>query len=383
MKTRKCAVTSAVLFAAAVLQARLNGQESGVSYGTDTIGAVDNSLLANTVLQPEPEPEDEEPVAPVPPRRGLFARGFLGATGPGRIQRAPNMFGDTEGGGINILESIPTGARRFKISENNSPMPAHRIFFNYNHFHNAFQQVEPDRDEHLDRFTLGVEKAWHGGIFSTEVRIPFVAGMDEVQPGLFPTVEGGQFGNMSLTFKRLLCETEYSATSIGLGVTLPTGPDNELGNITVRNDAVHLHPFVGWLFTPNDSHFFTAFAQFDFDTNGNRVEGTGGGTRIQEQALMFFDAKAGWWVYQNPCACYITGAAPFIELHYTQTLQDEDAFGGLGHGFGAVNVLNITGGLHLLVCTNWEVTVAAVAPLRDEEEHLFDAEIGVQINRFF
>jgi hypothetical protein len=42
---------------------------------------------------------------------------------------------------MDVLADLAGGDRRFKISENNSPFPQDRIFFNYHHFHNAVVDV--------------------------------------------------------------------------------------------------------------------------------------------------------------------------------------------------------------------------------------------------
>jgi hypothetical protein len=160
---------------------------------------------------------------------------------------------------------------------------------------------------------------------------------------------------------------------------------------TVENEAFYLQPFVGMLWTPNERMFGQFLMQFDFDTNGNRVRfnglaGSPSGV-IQDQTLLFLDASFGYWLYRNPCSDgHITGIAPMLEIHHTTTLEDSDSFGVTGaNGLNLfanpdnrLDVLNITGGVRVEVHGDRYLTVAAVAPLREGPEHLFDAEVAIQ-----
>jgi hypothetical protein len=179
--------------------------------------------------------------------------------------------------------------------------------------------------------------------------------------------------------------------SVGLGIVLPTADDARLFTTpggallgTVENDAVHLQPFIGYLATPSDRLFYQAFAQLDFDTNGNIVRRGNSSGRIHDQTLLMFDLQVGYWLYRNECCCrYLTGIAPVAELHYTTTIEDSDSVLGVSNPFNRQDILNITGGLQVSLGRLAMLTVAASAPLRDEEDALYDAELLVQFNRWF
>src|SRR5690606_114954 len=94
------------------------------------------------------------------------------------------------------------GDRRFKYAENNSPFLMNRTFFTYNHFHNAVIDVN-GVDQAVDRYMFGIERVVTP-VTSLELRVPLAGGLDAVQVLGSSDTEALEFGNMSLSFKRML-----------------------------------------------------------------------------------------------------------------------------------------------------------------------------------
>ncbi len=343
--------------------------------------------------------------------------------GMGYDSAAPGMIGDFFGGGYRIrLDEFKTfsqeytniaiagGDRRFKLAENNSPFPIDRVFFNFNHFHNALRTAN-SHDAHLNRGVAGLEKTFLDQWWSFEFRLPFLSGLngDQVMNSQTADNVSNEFGNIALALKRLLFRTDTLAASMGLGIVLPTGPDARFFDspgditpiVTLENDAYYLQPFAGLWWTPNERFFAQYSIQADFDARGNGVfvSGNGPGREgvIQDQTLMFLDASFGYWLFRDPYGDrLVTGIAPMIELHHSTTLQDSDlvnldsAVGGsvpadnaITNPFNRMDVLNLTGAIRLEIAGRSYLTFAGVMPLRTEEEKLFDAEFGVQYTRFY
>jgi hypothetical protein len=332
------------------------------------------------------------------------------------LASVPNMIGDFFGGGGSIFPStiagsgysqvaIAGGDRAFKISENSRPIPTDRVFFNFHHFHNAVKLADSSspiygRVEDLNRYTFGLEKTFHDGWGSVEVRIPFAQGLSATQTD--GGVLGTEFGNVVLTTKGTLWKDCDSIVAAGLGVSLPTARDfvfNDLFGVhTVENEAVHLLPFLGASRVISDRWQVTSYAQLDFDANGNPVSFSSIPAGVyQDQTLLHLDIATSYTLYSNPCARLITQIRPALELHYTTTLENSDVVGpdqGITNPFNRLDVLNLTAGVHVNVTEVSVLTVAAVAPLR-KEEYLFDngfgpsggglpdAELTVQFNRFW
>ena len=348
------------------------------------------------------------------PGFGQLAGGY-GATG-GANSPLPGMIGDFFGGGYSMriqsagqthghFTTVPGsgGARRSKIAENNSPLPIDRVFFNYHFFKGALASAD-NRSSSLDRYTFGYEKTFLDGTMSAELRVPFVHGLDPqqvAQPSATDNNEATAFGNMSLAIKAMLYEGRTVYVSAGLGMIFPTAADAELymdsrndsnPDLLIENDSVFLQPFLGVLWTPRDRRCWVQFfSQADFDTTGSKVTLSGNPPStgvLQDQTLLFMDLSVGRWIYRSsPNRSIITGLAPILELHYSTTLNDTDVFRPFPgdevlNPANRLDILNLTAGLRFELHGNSWLTVAAVAPLRDGEEALFDTEVGVQYIRF-
>ncbi len=377
-----------------------------------------------------PSPAEEGKAAPgaataegaaeqaAPPTNAL-AGNYGAASGP--ASTAPNMIGDFFGGGARFFGAGPLGSvqnasvgiaggdRRFKIVEGESPLPTDRVFFDYNSFQNALQDVQ-NQSRNLDRFTFGVEKTFRDGLWSVELRAPLSGDYNSSQslsPGA--SLSDTEFGDLSMAVKRFLIRREHFKVSAGLGIVFPTGQDWTVADssgtidIKVRNEAVHVQPFLGAAWEPNDRLFCLAFTQADFDTHGNTVLMRGVSTApdlspvgiFQEQSLLFLDLNIGYWIYRNDKATWLTGIAPAVELHYATTMQDEDLVSGPVGSIGAGNpqdgpvgagrrdVLDLTGGLYFQLGRCSMLTVAAVAPLKTGVNREYDSEFIVQFNRKF
>lgn len=339
----------------------------------------------------------------------LAASDFGAGRGYGSV--APGMVGDFFGGAYQInavtagqssgqFTNLPAagGDRRFKISENYSPFPIDRVFFNYNHFHRALETAD-GREANLNRATFGVEKTFLDQWWSYEFRLPFASGLnnDQVVSSTADNVST-EFGNIAMALKRLVSTSDTTAVSAGLGIVLPSGANGNLYDssgtliVTTFNDAVYLQPFLGLWYTPTDRFFAQFNVQADFDVRGNRIDfvqvGNGPEGTVQDQALLFLDGSIGYWIFRDPYAdSFITGLAPIIELHHNTTIEDPDQLRSgpdeVTNPNRRLDVLNLTGALRLELAGVSYLTFFGVAPLRDNEEKLFDAEFGVQYTRLY
>jgi hypothetical protein len=356
---------------------------------------------------------------PVEPARSPARPSSLGSRR--RLASVPNMFGD-----IGIMTAtalfidpqgnqrsvgafdIPGagGSRRVKIAENSSPFPVDRVYFMYNHFHNVYEfqetQVVPilqtfQRQLPIDRYTVGVEKTFWDEWASVELRLPMNGSLDAA--GSAFAVNGGHYGNLAVIVKRLLYDDGVLAMSAGLGLDLPTGSEAEgrigTNRFTFENDSVHLLPYLGLIWQPADELFFTGFLQVDVAANGNEVVLATPGFpqrslgQYNEQNLLYADLGAGYWLYRNPYAEFITGVAALVEAHYTTAVQDSDAVlvetsqltMQISNPLNRFDVVNATLGVNFDFSGTANLRVAGVFPLGDEaDQRLFDSEVQVQFN---
>ncbi len=127
----------------------------------------------------------------------------------------------------------------------------------------------------VHRFTPGFEKTFLDGMVSFEMKIPFAVTLDSnlVQDGGYD-LSHGEFGDVALTVKALLFNSDRLAIAGGLMVSVPTASDTNVvladGTPLVRieNRSTHLAPFLGFLWTPNDRFFVQGFYQVDVEAGG-------------------------------------------------------------------------------------------------------------------
>ncbi|MEX0866956.1 MAG: hypothetical protein WD030_06320, partial [Pirellulales bacterium] len=263
----------------------------------------------------------------------------------------------------------------FKVSDNGVVMPVDRIFFNFNHYHNAIYVDTGGgaRRMNVDQYTFGVEKTFFDGLTSLEVRIPFAYTADSHQevseyPGM-----ATEFGNIILIPKLLLVSNGNTNVAVGLGIGLPTSRDTELvffgeGSFIVESESVVLSPFLGFNHRLSDRWWSTGYLQASFDCNGNSVlvDNTVVGV-YQEQALLSLDLALNYELYFNTSARYFRRVVPTVELHLTTSLQDSDDVHFVSNPLNRFDILNLTAGFHIDVTRLSRLSVAAVVPLRHEE----------------
>ena len=136
--------------------------------------------------------------------------------------------------------SLPyPSVRGFKVSENMSPRPQDRFFYNFNYYNNvnatinAYNQVPI---EHLKayRHLFGWEKTFNEGKGSIGLRLPLnTLTADPTMQGL-STPTRTAMGNLTVFAKYILEQNPRtgSLASVGLAVTVPTGPGDSPGRLT-------------------------------------------------------------------------------------------------------------------------------------------------------
>ncbi len=393
------------------------------------------------VAQPQPAQEEERPAEPVAPAQIHDPREVriepmdntltrcppceedcmcfhLPPCCPSPVRRTPEMFGDVflasqcygEGVDGGFLVSFPGMSLGQKIADNNNPLPRHRVYYTFNYFQDAVDYAFTSDDElnergqeDLRRHTLGIELPFCCENFSVELRVPMEHRIDQrrfTEGGEFSYGFGG-FGNVLLVTKALLGECDCFAWSMGLGIELPTGRDATAGTdqltFNVENEAVHLHPYLAFVWTPTCKLFFESFTQLDVTTKGNRVtafdlnsESTQFLGNTHTPHLLFVDAAAGYWLYcDDPCRRFSSLAA-MAEVHYVTAVEDgepleatlgvDDYFlcDGVVH-HGGIDVVNLTLGLHAECGPCKSLRIAGAFPITDSQ--LFSSELILQFNR--
>ena len=285
-----------------------------------------------------------------------------------------------------------------KIVENASPIPRDRVYFNYSDF-NGVPLIE--NGVTVNRYTPGFEKTFFDGMSSIEVRTPFASTLSN-NLYVFDSNNGGstQFGDLTIYLKQLFYKSETFAASVGLGFELPTASNTHVFEFagqplfTVKNQAVHLLPFIGSVYSPNEKIFVQQFLQFDFDANGNSVQtnNPSGGTqtvgRLTDMSYLYYSIGAGYWLYNNPGSDrLLTRIAPIVELHYNKSLTSTDLVSAPPQFIGAQGInqdlLNGTIGVTAMLKQNSSLTLGYVTPLSSIDHRQFNSEFRLMFNWFF
>lgn len=298
-----------------------------------------------------------------------------------------------------IPNPAETVVGRLKIAENTSPIPRDRVFVNYSLFDNV--PLFPGGVT-VNRFSPGFEKTVLDGWGSFEMRFPLASTLDSSFDVDGPAQTGKvQFGDLYMVGKYLLARTDRAALSAGLVVTVPTANDLRVflsdGEqlVQVRNQTVHLMPFLGWLYAPG-RFFAQGFVDIDIDTNGNEVlinqwgRGLMPSGRIQDTTLLDVNFSTGYWAFRRPArhaAAHVRGFAPMLELHLTRSLQSADYVSSGGFRIGQprddTQFLGLVLGGAIEMCNQNMLTVGYAVPIGNGADQPFDGELRAFWNRFF
>ncbi len=360
-----------------------------------------NEVLLATQLQPRPSTGPTYVPAPQ-------------SSNPGMI--GDFLFGGYRYGGGTLIDgasvAIAGGGRVSKIAENSSPLPQNRVFFNYNSFSNATQDVNGDA-QNVDQILFGVERTFLDGLCSLEFRLPFSGGVDATQSLGESNTLATEFGNLTLAIKALLFQRNDWSVSTGLGMIFPTAEDAVIASgfngsqqidSIFTNESFYLQPFLGVHYSSQRPLFFQFFMQTSFDTSGSEISVVNNNNvfsavaapasdRVYTQSLLFLDFSldfsAGYWIYRPKCQRnLITGIASMIELHYTSTISEldlPDFQSPVSDNVFESNMrndqLNITAGVLINIGRSTSLRVAGVAPLRSGRDRSFDSSVSVQLIR--
>lgn len=302
--------------------------------------------------------------------------------------------------------TAPGATSRFKLAENQSPIPRNRVFYNFSHFHNSVDDGVGS-NFNINRHTFGLEKTFLNGMTSAEIRIPFAStvGATQIVAAGQPFTEATEFGDIGWAGKVLLINGPIVQVSGGIAGSLPTAPDLEVienNNMSrIENEAFHLGPFIGVVVRPGSRLTISGVVQMDFDLNGNGFYDVQGGLQsmgqIQDQNLFLASVSAAYWMRQGQNQNLISDIAGIVELHFSTSTVEGDFIVPTGYSpydranaiiateGSTTNILNLTGGVDLRMGPQNSIVIGAGVPLRSDavQDSLFDTEIIFQFNRFY
>lgn len=285
----------------------------------------------------------------------------------------------------------------FKITENENPRPTDRLFVTYNYYSNVSFGFEPFD---LHRETFGFEKTFLQGNASVGLRVPF---LQQDGDSLSPSGIGDL--NAILKFALINDEATGNLLSAGLAVTFPTASEQFSKGSFVTNrtfppvgNGSGSQPFVPGSSgatssvvsydIDDDAILFQPFVGFIYKLDRFHVQGFTTLVLSSEQArdpvLLTNALGIGYRVFQNECQGVIRYVTPTLEVHVTTPLSKRGNSDQivLNAGSGDIvvfpDIVSLTGGIHVGLCRNLDLTVGVAVPVTGPRP--FDVEATVQLN---
>jgi hypothetical protein len=295
-----------------------------------------------------------------------------------------------------LADASSGGVGRLKIAEGGTVLPQNRVFMRYNYFHNV---AYSNPGVALNRFTPGFERAFMDGLFSVELRAPFASDARVNSTFDGDSFQAGgvtRFGNLTTYLKTLLLDRDDLAISGGLGISTPTASDLRVNLddgtelLRVGNNAAHLQPFLGMLYTPSERLFAHGFLQFDFAGSGNRVaindgNGLANVGSITDPNHLFLNFGVGGWLVRNNGRKGLTGVIPTLELHHTNSINRGETLSAgpfdVGNYAGAVSMTSAVAGTTFEFGQASQLTLGYATPLTGGVGQMYDGAFRLMYTR--
>lgn len=289
---------------------------------------------------------------------------------------------------------------RMSIAENSSPLPRNRVFVNYSYFNSV--RLRPEGVD-VHRFSPGFEVMLSDKA-SFEIRTPFASTLSSSFTLDGATTTGTEFGDIFFAVKQILAQTENTLWTLGLGITLPTADDLNIGLsngnelIRVENQTFHLQPFIGYMLMLTDKLFAQGFVQLDLDALGNDVfinpnsnaaEKLVFAGTVRDTTTLRYDLSLGYWLRKQGehRGKTLTSIVPMAEYHFSRSLDNNETVSlnnvTIGQSGNGVQRNTAVAGCHFGVCNNHQITLGYAIPIGNGADQQFNSEVRAFWNRQF
>jgi hypothetical protein len=224
---------------------------------------------------------------------------------------------------------VPVGSRYngISITDNDSPRPTDRLYFNYSYYDGIGGQMNPDfGNVTMNRPMVGFEKTILDGNASIGLRLPFI------QLNGPPGTDVQGVGDLTVLTKFALINdlTTGNILSVGLVITTPTGVgEANFPDGTTLPHSTLFQPWVGFV------------RMFD----RGYVQGISAvivPTDRRDTTLLANSLGVGWWLYRAENDRFLRGITPVAEVHIRTPLNNRNN-NSLVY---LQDQVNVTGGMH-------------------------------------
>jgi hypothetical protein len=275
-------------------------------------------------------------------------------------------------GGSPIFPAV----RNFKISENQSPRPQDRIFFDFNYYNNVNDTINLHNLSAVTQmkayvYNFGVEKTFNNGMGSIGIRLP----LDNLTANSFNNVistpTSSALGNLTVFSKYILAQNPETGSLISASwaITPQTATSRFAGApYLFPLNSTYIQTSIAYIYNYN-KWYFQGFSGFSFPINPNDV------------TLIYNDVAVGYYLLRNPeSRIGLTALAPTAELHVNNPLNHRDPFNRQDLA-GTPDSVDLTFGLNFGLRNSAVLTAAFAVPVASPKP--FDSEAILMLNIYF
>ncbi len=274
--------------------------------------------------------------------------------------------------GSPVLQTV----RAFKVTDNQSPRPQDRVFFDFNYYGNVNntlnrRDLSPITQMNAYSYLLGLEKTFNQGMGSIGVRLPIENLSANSLNHVVATPTSTAMGNLSIFSKYILAENKQtgSLVSAGFAMVMPTGPGRFAGAPYLFGiNGVYFQPFLGYIYN-KDRWYLQGFTGFNFAANVNDV------------SMIYNDFGIGYYLKksQDPRE-FINAIAPAFEVHVNNPINHRDVFNRFDIA-GTPDMVDLTFGLNIQFQRSSVLTLAYVTSVASPRP--FDSEAAILFNVYY
>jgi hypothetical protein len=267
--------------------------------------------------------------------------------------------------------------RNFKISENQSPQPQDRIFYDFNYFNNlnsAINTADKTQVTHMKAYVhqWGFEKTFDDGNGSFGMRLPLDTLTADSPNGNISTPTTTALGNLTIFGKYVLKRNQETGSLISVGgaITPSTATSRFAGAPYITSlNTTYFQPFIGYIWNVSEKCYIQGFGALDVPVNNADV------------TLLYNDVGVGYYLYRdNDPGAFLSAVVPTFEVHVNTPLNHRNAFNTFDPAASPYTT-NLTYGLNLLFSRRAMLTAALVTPVTNPRP--FDAEAVLFLNIYF
>jgi hypothetical protein len=247
----------------------------------------------------------------------------VGGFGPGAGALPPTSFGQGQAVALSKVGVVAPTIRGFKITEDESPRPTDRAYYDFNYFNRVNDSVNKHFGSDVDRInayrsTFGIEKTFLDGYMSIGFRLPLnTLEVDSKFAELQST--NTALGDVTTILKFAAYQNKETGNvfSFGLAVTAPTSSTNFGGSpIFTGFHSTILEPYVGYILHYKKL-FVEGFSAISVPMDPNDV------------TILYNDIGIGY-VYTpgdgQDDNRWLTAIVPMVEAHLNDPLNHQGAF---------------------------------------------------------